>query len=95
MISDDVTMPTGVDSIFVPPDGAMQFEVHRDNYGNLAPHGTVIWVFPSNDKWVPMSHLCPHVHGYEVIMESLPYIMRSRSGMKKAGVCECWGSIIE
>lgn len=54
MISDDATMPMGVDSIFVPPDGAMQFAF----YPQFAEREGVdfTWVLPIEGVLCPDGH---------------------------------------
>lgn len=83
--------------MFIPPEGAMQFEVLRDRYGNDAPEPIVIWVIPFLGRFAgsALSGCTHHDRAFQIIMESLPHIMRSRSGMTRAGICECLGRIIE
>jgi hypothetical protein len=80
--------------LFIPPEGAMQFEVFSDPEGNPAPYTIVIWVVKSEAHYRGRNG-CPHNKGFEIIMESLPPIMKSCSGMTRAGICECRGRIIE
>lgn len=87
---------------FIPPDGAMQFEVQRD-YGasSRLMLGKAIWVIDAGDKWCRNMD-CSCRKFYEVVVDSLSATAREiaiqqleREEAPKVVVCGCYGEVIE
>lgn len=97
MITDESPMPNGVDELFCPPDGAMQFEVFRTvQKGELEIHA-LLWVgspFPYYSVRAKMDG-CNCAEFYDV----LHIINKREIGFSSDGsplvVCACIGKLVE
>lgn len=87
-------------SMFIPPEGAMQFEFQATRSEALTPFvGCAFWV--QDSAYPPADKLCACRPKWEVIVESVPPRMGDliRLASAKSGrvfvVCKCNGRIIE
>lgn len=81
------TMPSSIDNLFVPPDGAMQF-VFTD-YPN-----DPIWVEGEIKSIHDPIPGCKCVGGHVVLRTGKLRVVSLTTGMHPT-ICECWGRIIE
>lgn len=88
-------------NLFIPPDGAMQFELARLKSGVVYDPPRVFWVHPAHIvSWKRKK--CDCVTGYSLVMEALTDTqkMKAAERIKQEGnviftVCTCMGRIIE
>jgi hypothetical protein len=96
-------------SVFIPPEGAMQFELTKDWNGPIPKKFTRrgpirFWIVPHPE--VPYLHSlkpdCPHKVGYWPIIETMPDWFPGKANAVSSlhspirfAVCECVGRIVE
>lgn len=78
--------------LFIPPEGAMQFEVTA---ADTQYRGETMWVIPSDAPLDDRNWVCHCDRHYEVLEETLSERFRRAFGPPPNGVCACVGRIIE
>jgi hypothetical protein len=85
--------------VFIPPEGAMQFEVLRDWNQDIPEEDRpiVLWVMPPEPYPGRKRHKpdCPHTKAYKAVAIAKGPRRMSLSGLGKDVVCECVGRLIE